>query len=94
MPKTTVRGVEYDTVEVWLGPDGAEALYGVGTYPRNSVLAGEESFTWLGDYAEFADEFPGLGGNGRGRPPVPQMSNDAPSWFNAGDAGERRGDDY
>jgi hypothetical protein len=94
MAKVTVRGNDYDSVEVWADSNYEEALYGVSTHPRGSVLEGETSYSWLGPYDEFEVTYPGLGNNGRGRPPVPQMSHSAPSWFSEADAGESWGDDY
>ena len=90
----TIQGVEYKKVEVWLGPGGDDGLYGVGLSPKGSVFEGEESFSWLGDYEEMKNEFPGLSRDGRGRPPHPRLGDTAPSWFDAANAGESWGDDY
>ena len=89
-----IRGTQYDRVEVWLGSDGVTALYGVGTYPRGSVLQGETSYAWIGPYSEWSETFPELGDNGRGRPPIPIMPITAPQWFDPDNAGEHWGDDY
>lgn len=89
-----VNGHDYRTVEVWLDCHHEEGLYGVDVYPRGSVRAGETSYVWLGPYSDHESSYPGLGDNGRGRPPVARMSDNAPSWFDPRDAGERWSDDY
>jgi hypothetical protein len=94
MANTTVRGHTYARVEVWAGSDGMEALYGVSPYPRSSVNEGFDCYSWIGPYSEWSGEFPGLGKNGRGRPPVPMLSHSKPAWFDEADAGESWGDDY
>jgi hypothetical protein len=94
MARRTFKGHTYRSIEVWIGSDGKEGLYGVEPYPRSSVNAGHDSYQWLGPYSEHEADFPGLGNNGRGRPPVPQLSHSAPSWFDEDYAGESWGDDY
>jgi hypothetical protein len=64
-------------------------VYGIGTYERSSVLAGQTSRSFLGSYPTkraALDAYPDA--EETGLPPQPVMSEMPPSWFDPADAGE------
>lgn len=70
------------------------SIYGIGTYERSSVLAGQPMRVFL-DYAETVEEAQALHPDAaEGHlPPRAEVPLIAPSWFDPMDAGEAWGED-
>jgi len=95
----TRNGFNYMKIEV--GREGGVDVYGYGTYPRSSVLAGQTRRVFLDSFNSFEEAkaaYPKAEGDGKTSNKF-MFSNDplgpvAPGWFDESAAGERYDSDY